>query len=170
MLHLLGQATNIADPVLSPLLQVAGLRARSTARCVPWSRTWTLRRRIGKSCGSPGGSAMAHSDEAHSRAIAEESREKDWKGRSFLRELFLGRLRPELLLAQDDDLLAPETPRFAEFMQQLESFLRREVNPAAIDQSGEYPDHVLRGLAELGAFGLKIKPEYGGLGFSHREY
>jgi alkylation response protein AidB-like acyl-CoA dehydrogenase len=113
---------------------------------------------------------MAHSEEAHSRAVAEDAREKDWKGRSFLRELFLGRLRPELLVAADDDLLEAQTPTFAAFMLRLERFLRHEVSPAAIDQSGEYPSHVLRGLAELGAFGLKIKPEYGGLGFSHREY
>jgi alkylation response protein AidB-like acyl-CoA dehydrogenase len=113
---------------------------------------------------------MASNDEAQSREVAEGAREKDWKGRSFLRELFLGRLRPDLLVAADDDLLPATRPAFALFLQRLEDFLRNEVSPSAIDQSGEYPSHVLKGLAALGAFGLKIKPEYGGLGFTHREY
>jgi alkylation response protein AidB-like acyl-CoA dehydrogenase len=44
------------------------------------------------------------------------------------------------------------------------------VDPVAIDTSGEYPDDVVRGLAELGAFGMKIPTEYGGLGLTHPEY
>jgi alkylation response protein AidB-like acyl-CoA dehydrogenase len=44
------------------------------------------------------------------------------------------------------------------------------VDPAQIDETGEYPEHVIEGLAELGAFGMKIPREYGGLGFTHREY
>jgi alkylation response protein AidB-like acyl-CoA dehydrogenase len=113
---------------------------------------------------------MASQDEARSREVAEQSREKDWKGESFLRELFLGHFRPELLVSEGDQLLPAPRPEFAQFMARLEGFLRKEVSPAAIDQSGEYPSHVLDGLRALGAFGLKIRPQYGGLGFSHREY
>jgi alkylation response protein AidB-like acyl-CoA dehydrogenase len=113
---------------------------------------------------------MENHDAAQSRELAEQSRERDWKGKSFLRELFLGRLRPELLVA-DDDVLHPEPrPEFARFLAELEQFLRREVDPVEIDRTGEYPPAVVQGLAQLGAFGLKIDPKYGGLGFSHREY
>jgi alkylation response protein AidB-like acyl-CoA dehydrogenase len=113
---------------------------------------------------------MATHDEAQSREVAEEAREKSWQGGSFLRELFLGRLRPQLLVSAEDALFARPRPEFLAYLGRLESFLRREVSPSAIDQSGEYPEHVVKGLAELGAFGLKIEQRYGGLGFSHREY
>src|SRR5690606_34313105 len=37
-------------------------------------------------------------------------------------------------------------------------------------ETGEYPPAMVDGLRQLGAFGLKIPREYGGLGFSHVEY
>ena len=40
----------------------------------------------------------------------------------------------------------------------------------AIDETGEYPEHVVDGLRKLGAFGMKIPKEYGGLGFTVSEY
>ncbi|MFA9472760.1 MAG: acyl-CoA dehydrogenase family protein, partial [Deltaproteobacteria bacterium] len=59
---------------------------------------------------------------------------------------------------------------FWEFHHRLADFLRDKVDPAEIDASGEYPPEVIAGLAELGAFGLKIPTEYGGLGLTHPEY
>ena len=52
----------------------------------------------------------------------------------------------------------------------METFLRDQVDSAAIDQTGEYPEHVIDGLRKLGAFGMKIPTEYGGLGFTVSEY
>src|SRR5690606_25936066 len=42
--------------------------------------------------------------------------------------------------------------------------------PSAIDRSGEYPPEVIERLREMGAFGMKIPEQYGGLGFNQREY
>src|SRR5689334_35780 len=105
--------------------------------------------------------------QALSRQIAEQSREAEWQGSSFLREAFLGRLRIDLLPASEPD---SERPEFRNFFRRLQNFLYREVRPGEIDETGEYPHHVLAGLRELGAFGLKIDRKYGGLGFNHREY
>src|SRR5687768_12514123 len=99
---------------------------------------------------------MDKNDAAQARELAEQSREKDWKGKSFLRELFLGRMRPQLLIADDDALHVPPRAEFAQFMAELERFLRLEVDPAAIDRTGEYPTPVVERLARMGAFGLKI--------------
>lgn len=55
-------------------------------------------------------------------------------------------------------------------MERFERFLKNEVDPGAIDAAGEYPPQVVDGLAELGAFGLKIPVEYGGLGLDQWEY
>ena len=59
---------------------------------------------------------------------------------------------------------------FRAFFDQFTAFLRDEVDPVAIDATGEYPPHVLDGLRRLGAFGMKIPTEYGGLGFTNVEY
>jgi alkylation response protein AidB-like acyl-CoA dehydrogenase len=111
---------------------------------------------------------MATQQEQQSRQIAEESRETAWRGSSFLREAFLGKLRPELI---PDTAFDPETrPEFQEFYSQLAAFLHDQVDPVEIDARGEYPKHVLEGLAKLGAFGMKIPKAYGGLGLKHHEY
>jgi alkylation response protein AidB-like acyl-CoA dehydrogenase len=44
------------------------------------------------------------------------------------------------------------------------------VDPVEIDETGEYPGPVVEGLRRLGAFGMKIPVEYGGLGMSQVEY
>ncbi len=106
--------------------------------------------------------------EQESRQIAEQAREKEWEGRTFLRELFLGKL--SLPLIHPFPMDAAERPEFARFYQAMETFLREKVDSAAIDQTGEYPEHVIDGLRKLGAFGMKIPTEYGGLGFSVSEY
>src|SRR5262249_47701936 len=59
-----------------------------------------------------------------------------------------------------------DRPDFARFYGQLETFLRHEVDSVAIDQTGEYPEPVVDGLRKLGAFGMKIPKDYGGLGFT----
>jgi alkylation response protein AidB-like acyl-CoA dehydrogenase len=56
------------------------------------------------------------------------------------------------------------------FLRKLNRFLRDKTDPDAIDLDGEIPDHVIKGLGELGAFGIKIPHEYGGLGLSQTNY
>src|SRR5262249_17339405 len=61
-------------------------------------------------------------------------------------------------------------PAFQKFVDELRRFLVDHVDPAAIDETGEYPPDVIDGLRALGAFGMKIPEEYGGLGFTVAEY
>jgi len=56
------------------------------------------------------------------------------------------------------------------FLRPLEKFLRERVDPDQIDRTGEIPDAVMAELAAMGAFGIKIDPKYGGLGFSQTNY
>ncbi|MFP3939487.1 MAG: acyl-CoA dehydrogenase family protein [Thermoanaerobaculia bacterium] len=110
-----------------------------------------------------------HVSEQEAMEVAEASREKEWKKPSFLRELFLGNFRLDLIhpypLQRE-----PDRPEFEAFYNALVEFLREEVDPAEIDRTAEYPEHVVDGLRKLGAFGMKIPKEYGGLGFTQREY
>jgi alkylation response protein AidB-like acyl-CoA dehydrogenase len=105
---------------------------------------------------------------AEARRVAEEARESEWKAPSFLKQIFLGRLRLDLVHPYPPP--PPERPEFREFLQKLERFLVEEVDPDAIDRESKVPPRVVQRLAELGAFGMKIPKEYGGLGLTQREY
>src|SRR5207302_5851584 len=88
---------------------------------------------------------------------------------SFVRDLFLGSLRMDLIHPypeQDPDEIARAQP----FLDKLERFLHDQVDSDKIDREGEIPDKVIQGLRELGAFGIKIPREYGGLGLSQLSY
>jgi len=86
-----------------------------------------------------------------------------------VRDLFLGNLRMDLIHpypAQD----AAEIARAKPFLDKLDRFLREKVDADRIDREGEIPEDVIQGLRELGAFGIKIPREYGGLGLSQLSY
>ena len=110
----------------------------------------------------------AHASEAESRRVAEASREAEWKHPSFLKELFLGNFLLDLI--DPFPAAAPERPRFREFFDDLKQFVEEHVDAVAIDATGEYPPALVDGLRRLGAFGMKIPEQYGGLGFSQAEY
>ena len=103
-----------------------------------------------------------------SREVAEASRETEWQGAGFLRDMFLGKFR--LRLIHPYPLTESERPEFRAWYAQFEAFLAEKVDPVAIDETGEYPPEVIEGLRRLGAFGMKIPTAYGGLGFSQVEY
>lgn len=106
--------------------------------------------------------------EQESRQVAEESRETEWTGRGFLRELFLGQFSLDLVYPFPH--AQQERPEFTKFYNDLRDFLLTKVDSVAIDETGEYPEQVVDGLRKLGAFGMKIPKEYGGLGFNVSEY
>jgi alkylation response protein AidB-like acyl-CoA dehydrogenase len=56
------------------------------------------------------------------------------------------------------------------FLKKLETVLREKVDPDEIDRTGEIPESVIADLARIGAFGIKIPVEYGGLGLSQTNY
>ena len=82
----------------------------------------------------------------------------------------MGDLPVELVHPYPEEDTAIATPEAKAFLTQLESFLKEHVDPDQIDIDGEIPDHVIEGLAAIGAFGIKIPREYGGLGLSQQLY
>src|ERR1043166_7350630 len=106
--------------------------------------------------------------EKEARDVAEAARESEWSGPSFVRELFLGRFRLDLLHphpAED----AAETARAQPFFDKLAEFLKR-VDADMIDRTGDIPEEYVQELRDMGAFGIKIPTEYGGLGLSYTSY
>ncbi|MEL7061040.1 MAG: acyl-CoA dehydrogenase family protein [Acidobacteriota bacterium] len=106
--------------------------------------------------------------EEEAMKVAEDSRQKEWTQPSFMRELFLGNFRLDLI--HPYPLEREERPEFTAFYNALKEFLREHVDSNEIDETGEYPDEVVDGLRKLGAFGMKIPAKYGGLGFDQVEY
>lgn len=107
--------------------------------------------------------------ELESREVAENAREQDWEKKSFARALFEGRLDLGLVYPHPEPD-PEEQARAALFLEKLEAFARDHIDGDAIDRNGWVPQSVLDGLVELGAFGIKISPEFGGLGLSQLTY
>ncbi|NUR72596.1 MAG: acyl-CoA dehydrogenase [Hamadaea sp.] len=102
------------------------------------------------------------------REILESSRD-EWRKPSFGKQLFLGRFRLDLISPwpQPD----PEKAARADaFLPKLREYLENNVDGAQIERDAFIPDDVFAGLAGLGCFGMKIDPEYGGLGLSNLHY
>ncbi len=110
----------------------------------------------------------ARVDEKQARQVAEAAREAEWRKPSFGKELFLGRLRIELI----DPWPAPDQAAVArgeDFLAKLGEYAKT-IDGAQIERDARIPDEVLRDLAGLGAFGMKIDEKYGGLGLSNLYY
>ena len=107
--------------------------------------------------------------EEEARKVAEGAREADWGGKTFLRDLYLGDFRLSDIHPYPDpgDYVSD---RAREYVEQMRTFLRDEVDSDEIDREGKIPQRVIDRLAEMGAFGMKIPEEYGGLGFNQAEY
>ncbi len=104
-----------------------------------------------------------------SKEVAEASREADWTKPSFGKQLFLGSFQPGLIHPQPQS--PPEVVARGEaFLARLRAFLVEQVDPLRIEADARIPAHVVDGLKELGALGMKIPEEYGGLGLSQVYY
>ncbi|MEZ0363780.1 acyl-CoA dehydrogenase family protein [Mycobacterium sp. pUA109] len=111
---------------------------------------------------------QAQVTEEQARAVAEESRETGWDKPSFAKGLFLGRFPLELIHPFPRPSAADEA-RTEEFLGKLREFLNT-IDGAVIERDAQIPDEYVKGLAELGCFGLKIPAEYGGLNMSQVAY
>lgn len=107
--------------------------------------------------------------EQEAREVAEAARETEWTSPSFVKELFNGRLL--LHLVHPFPRVDPEEEARAKpFLEKLEKFLEENVDGEEIDRNRKIPANVMKGLAELGCFGIKIPVEYGGLGLKQTTY
>ncbi len=97
----------------------------------------------------------------------EEAREPIARA-SFMSGLYEGRPDFGLLLPPEEP---PEEREAGEtYCKTVEAFLTTQVDPDEIERTARIPEHVLRGLFQIGAFGMKIPREYGGLGFTYKNY
>jgi alkylation response protein AidB-like acyl-CoA dehydrogenase len=107
--------------------------------------------------------------EKEARDVAEAARETEWQHPSFVRELFLGRFRLDLIHPHPQHVDPDEQRRAADFLAKLRGVLER-LDSDEIDRTGEIPESVVQELRDIGALGIKVPREYGGLGLSQTTY
>jgi alkylation response protein AidB-like acyl-CoA dehydrogenase len=107
--------------------------------------------------------------EQQARQVAEQAREAQWRQPSFGKELFLGRLRLDLVHPHPKGS-AEAAERGEAFLARLREFCETQIDAAVIERDSQIPDKVIQGLKELGAFGMKIGTQYGGVGLSQVYY
>src|SRR3954466_2269313 len=101
--------------------------------------------------------------------LAEAARDPLEDRGSFASNLFVGRydfnrIHPYPVQSAEDRAAGEE------FLRNLETYLREHVDADEIDRTGEIPPENFKGLAEIGAFGIKVPKKYGGLGLSQSNY
>jgi alkylation response protein AidB-like acyl-CoA dehydrogenase len=107
--------------------------------------------------------------ERQAREVAEQARETDWQKPSFCKELFLGRFRLDLVHPHPTGDPG-DSERGEEFLKRLRAYCESEIDPHEIEREGVIPDRVVQAFRELGCLGMKIDPEYGGMGLSQVYY
>jgi len=106
--------------------------------------------------------------EREARELAEAAREQQWERPSFAKGLYLGSF--------DLDLIHPHPRGSADDVGRGNAFLARlrtvceTLDGGRIEREDRIPDEYLAALTEIGAFGMKIPLEYGGLGLSVTAY
>src|SRR5258705_9467553 len=83
--------------------------------------------------------------EQEARAVAEAAREKEWQAPSFVRELFEGSFRLDLVHPFPEPDPA-DLARAKPFMEKLERFMQERVDSDKIDREGKIPPEIVRGL------------------------
>ncbi|XP_032661571.1 complex I assembly factor ACAD9, mitochondrial isoform X2 [Chelonoidis abingdonii] len=88
---------------------------------------------------------------------------------AYAKELFLGKMWKEEVFPYPE-ISNEELEEINQFVGPVEKFFSEEVDSKKIDQDAKIPPETLKGLKNLGLFGMQIPEEYGGLGLSNTMY
>ena len=101
--------------------------------------------------------------------LAEASRDPLDERGSFASNLFIGRFDFDRIYPWPEQS-AEDREAGKEFLANLEKYLRENVDADEVDRTGEIPQKNIEELFAMGAFGVKIPKQYGGLGLSQVNY
>src|SRR3954451_11501231 len=101
--------------------------------------------------------------------LAEASRDPLDERGSFASNLFIGRYDFNRIFPWPEQS-AEDREAGKEFLANLEKYLKENIDADEIDRTGEIPQKNIDDLFAMGAFGVKIPKEYGGLGLSQVNY
>jgi alkylation response protein AidB-like acyl-CoA dehydrogenase len=106
--------------------------------------------------------------EQQAREVAEAARETEWTRPSFAKELYLGRFDLSLIHPHPGQA-SEDVERGEKFMAELRAYCET-LDGSRIEREDRIPDEYVAGFNSLGAFGMKIPREYGGLALSTAYY
>src|SRR6476619_2423762 len=101
--------------------------------------------------------------------LAESSRDPLDERGSFASNLFIGRFDYDRIFPFPKQS-AEDTAAGEDFLAELRSYLRDNVDADEIDRTGEIPQKNIDELFAMGAFAIKVPKQYGGLGLSQVNY
>ena len=105
--------------------------------------------------------------------VAEESRETEWKSKSYMASIFVGDFDIDIPMRKgsgypsqeaEDKLIGDEVCR------KIDAWAKENIDGEQIDREESIPGHVWSGLKDLNLFAIKIPKKYGGLGMSQTNY
>ncbi len=88
---------------------------------------------------------------------------------SFMKAFFHGVISEDMIFPYPE-MTSEEKENVDMMVDSIRKFCATRVDSAKIDEEHQIPDEVLRGMKELGLFGMTIPEEYGGLGLSNTAY
>jgi alkylation response protein AidB-like acyl-CoA dehydrogenase len=106
--------------------------------------------------------------EQQAREVAEAARETEWTRPSFAKELYLGRFDLSLIHPLPQQA-AEDVERGEKFLAELRAYCET-LDGSRVEREDRIPDEWIAALNDLGAFGMKIPQEYGGLALSTAYY
>lgn len=101
--------------------------------------------------------------------VAEDAREDSWLHPSFCENLFGGSFKFDLIYPFPEQSEADHKIG-TEHVEKILKFLEENLDPLKVDEEKKIPEHVVKGLGEMGYMGIKIPKEYGGLELSQTNY
>ncbi|XP_043359547.1 very long-chain specific acyl-CoA dehydrogenase, mitochondrial-like [Dermochelys coriacea] len=109
------------------------------------------------------GAGTASQTVSKTKSVLEESK-------SFAVGMFQGRMSMEQVFPYPSVLTEEQALFLKELVGPVSRFFQEVNNPVANDSLERVEDRTMQGLKELGAFGLQIPPELGGLGLNNTQY
>lgn len=101
--------------------------------------------------------------------ITEAAREKEARRDSFAGRILMGSFKPDMIYPFPEQ--SEEDRKIGDaFIEQLMPFLQENLDPEEVDATRTIPEKVIKELARIGAFAMKVPKEYGGLGFTQTNY
>ncbi|XP_053611568.1 very long-chain specific acyl-CoA dehydrogenase, mitochondrial [Plodia interpunctella] len=110
------------------------------------------------------------SSAATTAAAASRSRPAPRESASFTLNLFRGLLEPAQVFPYPEPLSDDQKQMLNELVPPVEKFFEEVNDPAKNDATAQIEESTLSGLWELGAFGLQVPADLGGLGLSNTQY
>ncbi|KAJ2940779.1 hypothetical protein O0L34_g14892 [Tuta absoluta] len=130
--------------------------------CRLWSAAEAAARRAAPA-GSRALSAKAEPNQAARQTGAKSST-------SFTLNLFRGALEPAQVFPFPEALSADQRQTLVELVPPMEKFFQEVNDPAKNDADSKIEENTVKGLWELGAFGIQVPCELGGLGLTNTQY